>query len=54
MTALVAAMLALTIGAPAHAQAQWDNVARVVAIGDLEGDYEKFVDMLKKGEKLHP
>jgi hypothetical protein len=31
----------------ARAQSQWDGVSRVVAIGDLEGDYEKFADMLR-------
>ncbi|MEZ5956227.1 MAG: metallophosphoesterase [Hyphomonadaceae bacterium] len=36
--------------APASAQTaqpQWDGVTRIVAIGDLEGDYEKFTDMLR-------
>lgn len=50
--ALFAALLALAMGGPAWAQAQWDNVARVVAIGDLEGDYEKFVDMLATAELI--
>ena len=31
---------------PAHAQSQWDGVARVVTIGDLHGDYAKFVDVM--------
>jgi 7-cyano-7-deazaguanine synthase in queuosine biosynthesis len=45
---LAAAFAALFLSAaPALAQAQWDNVSRVVAIGDLEGDYEKFTDMLR-------
>lgn len=30
-------------------QAQWDGVSRIVVIGDLEGDYEKFADMLRTG-----
>jgi hypothetical protein len=39
--------------APAHAQqSQWDNVARVVVIGDLEGDYDKFVDMLRSAQLI--
>jgi hypothetical protein len=43
-----AALAALFLAAPtALAQAQWDNVERIVAIGDLEGDYEKFTDMLR-------
>ena len=44
------AMLASACAAPARAEAQarasWDGVARVVVIGDLHGDYEKFADML--------
>jgi hypothetical protein len=50
--ALFAALLTLVMSGPAWAQAQWDNVARVVAIGDLEGDYEKFVDMLQQAELI--
>ncbi|MGD9965673.1 MAG: metallophosphoesterase [Hyphomonadaceae bacterium] len=45
---VAAAIAALLLSAaPALAQAQWDNVERIVAIGDLEGDYEKFADMLR-------
>ena len=55
---LAAALCALTIGrrsplppwaAPAAAppQTAWDHVARVVVIGDLHGDYDKFHDQLK-------
>lgn len=36
--------------APAQAQsspAQWSGVERIVAIGDLEGAYEKYLDMLR-------
>ncbi len=44
------ALLATACAAPARALAQeqssWDGVARVVVIGDLHGDYEKFADML--------
>lgn len=46
LNALAALLFALSFGAAAQAQ-QWDNVERVVAIGDLEGDYEKFTDMLR-------
>lgn len=46
-TALLAA-LAITLLAPnAHAQSSWSGVDRIVVIGDLEGDYPKFVDMLE-------
>lgn len=44
-TAFAALALLLLPVAPAAAQAQWDNVARVVTIGDLHGDYAKFVAM---------
>jgi len=45
---LAAAFAALfAFATPAFAQAQWDNVSRIVAIGDLEGDYAKFTDMLR-------
>jgi hypothetical protein len=53
MRILSALLFALTlfIAAPAaHAQSSWDNVARIVVIGDLEGDYEKFVDMLRQAQ----
>jgi hypothetical protein len=43
-TACVALLLT---AASATAQAQWENVPRIVAIGDLEGDYDKFTDMLR-------
>lgn len=46
----LAALAALFLtSAPAAAQtaAQWDGVSRIVAIGDLEGDFEKFTDMLR-------
>jgi hypothetical protein len=39
-----------TAPAPAQAQtsqAQWSGVDRIVAIGDLEGAYEKYLDMLR-------
>jgi hypothetical protein len=55
MKALIRSLAAVLVAfafvlAPAAARAQqseWDNVARVVVIGDLEGDYEKFVDQLR-------
>ncbi len=45
MLAALAVFAALGV-TPASAQSQWDGVARVVTIGDLHGDYGKFVDML--------
>lgn len=56
MTSLLrtlAAIFALifAIATPASAAAQtrpeWDGVERIVAIADLEGDYDKFADMLR-------
>jgi len=54
---IAATLFAIALAASAQAcaqtqaqpalQAQWDNVERVVTIGDLEGDYEKFTDMLR-------
>lgn len=51
---LAAALTALFLSAsPALAQAQWDNVPRIVAIADLEGDYDKFTDMLRTSELIN-
>lgn len=36
----------------ASAQSQWDGVDRIVVIGDLEGDYEKFADMLRTADLI--
>ncbi|MBS0408313.1 MAG: metallophosphoesterase [Proteobacteria bacterium] len=50
----VAALFALLALAPAALAAsdrertQWDHVARVVAIGDLHGDFDKFHDQLRQ------
>lgn len=45
--ALLAGACASAPAASAQAQSEWDNVTRIVAVGDLEGDYEKFADMLR-------
>jgi hypothetical protein len=45
--AMFAAACASAPPAQAQAQSQWSNVGRIVVIGDLEGDYEKFTDMLR-------
>jgi len=49
--ALTFFVVACASSAPAEAQSrtqsQWDGVERIVVIGDLEGDYEKFTDMLR-------
>lgn len=41
-----------TAPAPARAQAEWSGVERIVAIGDLEGAYEKYLDMLRTAELI--
>ena len=41
------AALCLFAAPAAHAQSAYENVERVVAIGDLEGAYEKYLDMLR-------
>lgn len=51
LSALAALFFAFALPAQAQ-QTQWDNVERIVAIGDLEGDYEKFVDMLRQAELI--
>ena len=43
-------ILMLLLLAPAHlpaAQSEWKNVARVVAVGDVHGDYNGFVQVLR-------
>jgi hypothetical protein len=44
------AALAIGVAGSAAAQPQqaWDNVARVVVVGDLHGDYAKFHDILRQ------
>lgn len=46
---LTAALVALMFFAapPAYAQSEFDGVERIVVIGDLEGAYEKYLDMLR-------
>lgn len=45
--AALAALFLLSAPAAAQTTAQWDGVSRIVAIGDLEGDFEKFTSMLR-------
>jgi len=49
-----AAIFGLTLlsAAPARAIAEWDNVPRIVAIADLHGDYDKFVDQLRVAQLI--
>lgn len=47
LAALTALFLLSAPAAAAQTTAQWDGISRIVAIGDLEGDYEKFADMLR-------
>jgi hypothetical protein len=48
---LSAVWLTLVLAAAAHAQQDaWSGVERVVAVGDVHGDYEQFVKALRAGE----
>lgn len=38
--------------AGARAEDSWDGVARVVAVGDVHGDYERFVELLRQAGLL--
>lgn len=53
LSALFLALVLICIAPLARAQSAWDNVARIVVIGDLEGDYEKFVDMLRQAQLIN-
>jgi hypothetical protein len=55
LAAVVLLLGCATAPAPAQAQsaqAQWSGVERIVAIGDLEGAYEKWVDMLRTAQLI--
>lgn len=54
MRLLSALMFALVVfvATPTRADSAWDNVARIVVIGDLEGNYEKFVDQLRQAQLI--
>lgn len=48
--AVIAVVIAIVWSSPAAAQSpefSWSEVERIVAVGDLHGDYAKFVDVLK-------
>jgi hypothetical protein len=45
--ALFLFLMASSPAAAAQMRAEWDGVSRIVVIADLEGDYEKFTDMLR-------
>ena len=50
VAAFIGALLAqvLVILSPASAQPfQWNNIERVVAIGDLHGDYDAYIELLE-------
>lgn len=40
-------LFALSATAEARAQSSWDNVERIVVMGDMHGDYDKFEAMLR-------
>lgn len=47
LSALLLTLALLVAPSLARAQSSWTGVERIVVIGDLEGDYEKFTDMLR-------
>ncbi|HJS80992.1 MAG TPA: hypothetical protein VJ748_10235, partial [Vitreimonas sp.] len=55
LAALVLLLGCATAPAPAQAQArqaEWSGVERIVVIGDLEGAYEKYLDMLRTAQLI--
>jgi hypothetical protein len=55
LAALVLLLGCATAPAPAQAQArqaEWSGVERIVVIGDLEGAYEKYLDMLRAAQLI--
>ncbi len=46
------AALAVAFAAPAQAQSNWQGVSRIVVIGDLHGDYQKFADILSEASVI--
>jgi len=51
---LLSLVTCAALGAPAEAraQSQFDGVARIVVIGDLEGAYDKYLDMLRQAQLI--
>ena len=47
LSALLISLALLAAPSLARAESSWTGVERIVVIGDLEGDYEKFTDMLR-------
>src|ERR1051326_6057847 len=43
----LAALMVLIGAASLHAEDAWNNVDRIVAIGDIHGDYEQLLNMLR-------
>lgn len=49
---LLLVLALLLVPAGAQAQASFENVARVVAVGDVHGDYAQFVTVLRQAEVI--
>ena len=47
LSAMLLSLALLCAPGLARAESSWTGVERIVVIGDLEGDYEKFTDMLR-------
>lgn len=55
LAAIVLLLGCATAPAPAQAQArqaEWTGVERIVVIGDLHGDYDKYIDMLRTAQLI--
>jgi hypothetical protein len=45
-------LMLLTAGSPLHAQSEFSGVERVVAVGDVHGDYNAFVEILRAAGEI--
>jgi len=52
LSALVLLLIVATAAIPAYGKDVWRNVERVVAIGDIHGDYEQYLTILKDNDLI--
>ncbi len=53
MNRLLTYIFCLGFCASLFAQSEWDGVERIVAIGDVHGDYDSFVEVLREAELIN-
>jgi hypothetical protein len=53
LTGVFLSLLVCFVMGPAHAKEQWSGVDRIVAIGDVHGDYDQFVTLLKQTDLVN-